>query len=688
MYKSVCLAVISFASVINCESRGCHGDYIDNEMTKDDCFQCENRRWISYPQNPDKNPYCVECLKCQAGFGLSERCGYGAGEDADCVWCDPKEHKYSDAYEADICKTSYHCHTFHRIYIINATSESNAECGECEYGYVESEMEDNFECDPCEWRRSDPRCEIYLIAKDTTTTTTTMSKAITVENVTHHDQTENTSRELNNEPGSGTDLTAILIAVILVVGAVFSICISCWCYWRNKPKRICFNGPSQDPEKGSREEITENELLLKSNGQCEEAIPKSGKPRVHTVSESDSHCDTLNIDYCPQCQCNDCGWKQNGICGRSSRRSTMDDEVRPESFMTNSSVSKNETSTLVDTTRLVPNPNMEMVAPNPKVLIKQRSVEMKIQEKEKESRQCAIGLVCNQEIQSFPYMSSMNPEPASSRPSELESVNGELSLETVISEANNLASNIPNDNSLCDEQRQPRVSSGGFSANSRDERLRPPISHDSDATIPKKRLDQGNARVTPQPHRDVSSFKDASLPNIDVRTEESRPISQREQALKCGIGDQYGEEKSNVAINGNNNHITIYQNPPTNLLQTTNQTESQPNSKIRAEKEKAYQEALNKCNGWMLDKLSLDERDRICVDMDPERPNIKNFKHLGEKFGYSNNELDCCGGCKGLLHSLIAKAVPVTDILKEIHNIHRYDVRNYLVDIILKKNEE
>ncbi|CAH1777938.1 unnamed protein product [Owenia fusiformis] len=128
----------------------CEGGFNIRTMTKDQCKQCENRRWISSKGS------CQTCISCLPGWGLSQACGNGNGNDIriECILCNHTNHRYSDKHDTKQCKRSPQCHTFNRVYNKTATPTSRAVCGPCKNGYfIPSSM--NFfpgtlrACDDC-----------------------------------------------------------------------------------------------------------------------------------------------------------------------------------------------------------------------------------------------------------------------------------------------------------------------------------------------------------------------------------------------------------------------------------------------------------------------------------------------------------------------------------------------------------
>ncbi|CAH1777940.1 unnamed protein product [Owenia fusiformis] len=147
--------LVPILNVKTCDAKTCEGDFNDRTLTKEQCRQCDNRRWISSKSS------CQKCTECHPGDGLSQACGNGEGNDIliSCIPCNHTNHWYSDALDSNQCKKSPQCHTFNRVYNKTATPTSSAICGGCLKGFfIPSFM--NFlpgklrPCDECALARS------------------------------------------------------------------------------------------------------------------------------------------------------------------------------------------------------------------------------------------------------------------------------------------------------------------------------------------------------------------------------------------------------------------------------------------------------------------------------------------------------------------------------------------------------
>ncbi|CAH1777939.1 unnamed protein product [Owenia fusiformis] len=196
----VVMTLVALTYAIPCGEN--HNNY---SMTKEQCDQCDNRRWLSGDGN------CQLCPFCFPGKGLSQACGNGHGHDEqiDCISCDPTKHLYSNKYDAEQCKEGPHCNDFNRAYKEKPTSTSSAICGHCLDGFfIPKDMHFSpnrlTECDPC---------TLAVSAEDMQTCS--------------NNETSTTSRE----PDPNSDFQ------IVIAGSVICVLIACTIFttWRWKP---------------------------------------------------------------------------------------------------------------------------------------------------------------------------------------------------------------------------------------------------------------------------------------------------------------------------------------------------------------------------------------------------------------------------------------------------------------------
>ncbi|XP_075054941.1 tumor necrosis factor receptor superfamily member 19 [Mixophyes fleayi] len=98
----------------------------------------------------DKTGNCRPCKQCGPGKELSKECGFGYGEDAQCLPCRPNRFKEDWGFQK--CKTCLDCATVNRYQKTNCTSTGNAVCGECLPGFYRKTKLGGFqdmECVPC-----------------------------------------------------------------------------------------------------------------------------------------------------------------------------------------------------------------------------------------------------------------------------------------------------------------------------------------------------------------------------------------------------------------------------------------------------------------------------------------------------------------------------------------------------------
>uniref|UniRef100_A0A673SZQ2 TNF receptor superfamily member 19 n=1 Tax=Suricata suricatta TaxID=37032 RepID=A0A673SZQ2_SURSU len=128
--KAGCAAVVVLAYVV-CEVICETGD----------CRQQEYR---------DGSGNCVLCEQCGPGMELSKECGFGYGEDAQCVTCRP--HRFKEDWGFQKCKPCLECALVNRFQKANCSITSDAVCGDCLPGFYRKTKLVGFqdmECVPC-----------------------------------------------------------------------------------------------------------------------------------------------------------------------------------------------------------------------------------------------------------------------------------------------------------------------------------------------------------------------------------------------------------------------------------------------------------------------------------------------------------------------------------------------------------
>ncbi|XP_077197818.1 tumor necrosis factor receptor superfamily member 19 [Paroedura picta] len=98
----------------------------------------------------DHDGNCVLCKQCGPGMELSKECGFGYGEDAQCMTCRPNRFKEDWGYQK--CKTCSDCALVNRFQKANCSATSNAVCGDCLPGFYRKTKLGGFqdmECVPC-----------------------------------------------------------------------------------------------------------------------------------------------------------------------------------------------------------------------------------------------------------------------------------------------------------------------------------------------------------------------------------------------------------------------------------------------------------------------------------------------------------------------------------------------------------
>ncbi|XP_020793362.1 tumor necrosis factor receptor superfamily member 19 [Boleophthalmus pectinirostris] len=98
----------------------------------------------------DRFGSCKPCKQCDAGHELSKECGFGYGEDAQCVPC--RSSRFKEERSLQKCKACLDCGLINRLQKNNCSSTSNAVCGDCLPGYYRKTKLSGFqdmECIPC-----------------------------------------------------------------------------------------------------------------------------------------------------------------------------------------------------------------------------------------------------------------------------------------------------------------------------------------------------------------------------------------------------------------------------------------------------------------------------------------------------------------------------------------------------------
>ncbi|KAM4702217.1 tumor necrosis factor receptor superfamily member 19 [Discoglossus pictus] len=93
---------------------------------------------------------CRPCRECGPGKELSKECGFGYGEDAQCLPCRPNRFKEDWGFQK--CKTCLDCAIANRFQKANCTAISNAVCGDCLPGFYRKTKLGGFqdmECVSC-----------------------------------------------------------------------------------------------------------------------------------------------------------------------------------------------------------------------------------------------------------------------------------------------------------------------------------------------------------------------------------------------------------------------------------------------------------------------------------------------------------------------------------------------------------
>ncbi|XP_008058213.1 tumor necrosis factor receptor superfamily member 19 [Carlito syrichta] len=98
----------------------------------------------------DRSGNCVLCNQCGPGMELSKECGFGYGEDAQCVTCRP--HRFKADWGSQKCKPCLDCALANRFQRANCSATGDAVCGDCLPGFYRKTKLVGFqdlECVPC-----------------------------------------------------------------------------------------------------------------------------------------------------------------------------------------------------------------------------------------------------------------------------------------------------------------------------------------------------------------------------------------------------------------------------------------------------------------------------------------------------------------------------------------------------------
>nr|XP_055173151.1 tumor necrosis factor receptor superfamily member 19 isoform X2 [Nyctereutes procyonoides] len=98
----------------------------------------------------DRSGNCVLCKQCGPGMELSKECGFGYGEDAQCMTCRPQRFKEDWGFQK--CKPCLECAAMNRFQKANCSVTSDTVCGDCLPGFYRKTKLVGFqdmECVPC-----------------------------------------------------------------------------------------------------------------------------------------------------------------------------------------------------------------------------------------------------------------------------------------------------------------------------------------------------------------------------------------------------------------------------------------------------------------------------------------------------------------------------------------------------------
>lgn len=112
--------------------------------------KAEERRGCREQEYKDKFGNCIPCRQCDAGQELSKECGFGYGEDAQCVPC--RASRFKEDRSLQKCKPCLDCSLLNRFQKGNCSTTNNAVCGDCLPGFYRKTKLSGFqdmECIPC-----------------------------------------------------------------------------------------------------------------------------------------------------------------------------------------------------------------------------------------------------------------------------------------------------------------------------------------------------------------------------------------------------------------------------------------------------------------------------------------------------------------------------------------------------------
>ncbi|XP_029458404.1 tumor necrosis factor receptor superfamily member 19 [Rhinatrema bivittatum] len=98
----------------------------------------------------DHTGNCIPCKQCGPGKELSKECGFGYGEDAQCMTC--RLNRFKEDWGFQKCRACLDCALVNRFQKANCSATSNAACGDCLPGFYRKTKLGGFqdmECVPC-----------------------------------------------------------------------------------------------------------------------------------------------------------------------------------------------------------------------------------------------------------------------------------------------------------------------------------------------------------------------------------------------------------------------------------------------------------------------------------------------------------------------------------------------------------
>ncbi|XP_031429793.1 tumor necrosis factor receptor superfamily member 19 [Clupea harengus] len=110
----------------------------------------EETRECREQEYKDRFGNCMPCKQCDAGEELSKECGFGYGEDAQCVPC--RANRFKEDRGLQKCKICLDCALINRFQTGNCSATSNAVCGDCLPGFYRKTKLSGFldmECIQC-----------------------------------------------------------------------------------------------------------------------------------------------------------------------------------------------------------------------------------------------------------------------------------------------------------------------------------------------------------------------------------------------------------------------------------------------------------------------------------------------------------------------------------------------------------